>query len=69
MNESRKLRRSMNDRKVGGVCAGLAKFFSIDPTVMRVGFAVFTVFTLFTGIILYLVLWMVIPSESYQDTL
>ena len=59
----------MNDRKVGGVCAGLAKFFSIDPTVMRVGFAVFTVFTLFTGIILYLVLWMVIPSESYQDTL
>ncbi len=69
MNEPRKLRRSMNDRKVGGVCAGLAKFFSIDPTVMRVGFAVFTVFTLFTGIILYLVLWMVIPSESYQDTL
>ena len=59
----------MNDRKVGGVCAGLAKFFSIDSTVMRVGFAVFTVFTLFTGIILYLVLWMVIPSESYQDTL
>ncbi|MCL1616863.1 PspC domain-containing protein [Bacteroides sp. ET71] len=69
MNEPRKLRRSMNDRKVGGVCAGLAKFFSIDSTVMRVGFAVFTVFTLFTGIILYLVLWMVIPSESYQDTL
>ena len=69
MNEPRKLRRSMNDRKVGGVCAGLAKFFSIDPTVMRVGFVVFTVFTLFTGIILYLVLWMVIPSESYQDTL
>ena len=69
MNEPRKLRRSMNDRKVGGVCAGLAKFFSIDPTVMRVGFAVFTVFTLFTGIILYLVLWMVIPSENYRDTL
>ena len=69
MNEPRKLRRSMRDRKLGGVCAGLAKFFSIDPTVMRVGFAVFTVFTLFTGIILYLVLWMVIPSESYQDTL
>ncbi len=69
MNEPRKLRRSMKDRKVGGVCAGLAKFFNIDPTAMRVGFAVFTVFTIFTGVILYLVLWMVIPSESYQDTL
>ncbi len=69
MNEPKKLRRSMTDRKLGGVCAGLAKFFNIDPTAARVGFAVLTVFTVFTGVILYLVLWMVIPSESYRDTL
>ena len=69
MNEPRKLRRSMRDRKLGGVCAGLAKYFDIDPTAVRAGFAVFAVFTLFTGLILYLVLWMVIPSESYQETL
>ena len=69
MNEPRKLRRSMRDRKLGGVCAGLAKYFDIDPTAVRAGIAVFAVFTLFTGLILDLVLWMVIPSESYQDTL
>ena len=69
MNEPKKLRRSMKDRKLGGVCAGLAIFFNIDPTATRVGFAVLTVFTVFTGLILYLVLWMVIPSETYADTL
>ena len=69
MNEPKKLRRSIKDRKLGGVCAGLANFFNIDPTATRVGFAVLTVFTVFTGLILYLVLWMVIPSETYADTL
>ncbi len=57
----------MDDRKIGGVCAGLGKFFDIDPTAIRVGFAVLTVFTLFTGIIIYLVMWMIIPSETFSD--
>lgn len=67
MDEIKKLRRSMDDRKIGGVCAGLGKFFDIDPTAIRVGFAVLTVFTLFTGIIIYLVMWMIIPSETFSD--
>lgn len=69
MSEPKKLRRSMSDRKLGGVCAGLAKYFDIDPTAVRVGFAVLTVFTLLTGVIIYLVMWMIIPSERYADTL
>ena len=56
MSEPKKLRRSMSDRKLGGVCAGLAKYFDIDPTAVRVGFAVLTVFTLLTGVIIYLVM-------------
>ena len=57
----------MDDRKIGGVCAGLGKFSDIDPTAIRVGFAVLTVFTLFTGVIIYLVMWMIIPSETFSD--
>lgn len=49
-----------DDRLLGGVCGGLAEFFGLDPTLVRVAYAVLTVFTAFSGIILY---W-IIPSKS-----
>lgn len=62
--ESR-LVRPVSDRKVSGVCAGIARMMGIDPTLIRVAYAVGTLFTaIIPGALLYLVLMCVIPSED-----
>ncbi len=59
----KKLVRSINDRKVAGVCAGVADYFDLDPTIVRV---VWLLATLIPGpnIIAYLILWIALP-EGY----
>jgi phage shock protein C len=60
----RLLRRRRDARKLAGVCAGLADYFDLDPTLMRVLFLVATFFTgIVPGIILYLILAIVVPSD------
>lgn len=54
------------DGKIGGVCSGIAKYFDLDPTLVRVAFALVTVCTVFTGVLAYLVLWIVIPQENEE---
>ena len=53
--------RSTNDRKIAGVCAGLADYFDLDPTLVRV---VWLLATLIPGpnIIAYVVLWIAVPE-------
>ena len=59
------LRRTVVDRKGFGVCGGLAKAKGLDPTVVRVVYALATVFTgIGPGAIAYLVMAMVIPNED-----
>ncbi|MEQ8359536.1 MAG: PspC domain-containing protein [Cytophagales bacterium] len=50
------------EKMLFGVCSGLANYFDIDPTVMRVIFVV-SVFGLGTGILAYLILAVVMPSK------
>lgn len=57
------LRRSKSDRMVGGVAAGLARTFGVDPVVFRVVFAALTVIG-GSGLILYLLLWAFVPEEG-----
>ena len=52
-----------DNKKIAGVCAGLADFFDVDPTLFRVLYAVATVFTAFSGVVLYLILWLIIPKK------
>lgn len=52
-----------NDRVIGGVCGGIAEYLDIDPTVVRVAYTVLTLFTVFCGILLYPVLWIIIPEK------
>jgi phage shock protein C len=52
------------DRKIGGVCGGIAKFFDIDPTLVRVGYTLLTVFTVFSGVLAYIILWIIIPEQE-----
>ena len=61
MNEKR-LTLSDN-RLLGGVCGGFAEFIGIDPTIVRGVYAVLTLFTCFCGIILYPILYWIIPSK------
>lgn len=57
----RKLMRSSTDKKIGGVCAGLADYLDIDPTIVRVVWAL-AVLCAGTGVLVYFVLWMVLPQ-------
>ncbi len=67
MNKSGRLTRSSTDRMIAGVCGGLAKQFNIDPTLVRIGFVLLT---LFAGISpwVYLILWIAIPSDNSTAT-
>jgi phage shock protein C len=66
--ESRKLFRSRNNRLIVGVCAGLANFFGIDPTVVRLLFAVGTLFGFGSFILISIVLFIVVPEESLESS-
>ena len=60
----KKLYRSEENKIIGGVCGGLAEYLSVDPTVIRVIYALLTLFTGFVpGIIVYLVLLFIMPLK------
>jgi phage shock protein PspC (stress-responsive transcriptional regulator) len=60
--EEKKLTRS-NNGMIAGVCAGIADYLELDPTVVRVVYALLSFFTAFMGVIAYLILWIVIPKR------
>jgi phage shock protein C len=62
-NGTKRLYRLRNGRVVAGVCAGLAAYSGVDPTLVRLAFVLFTVFGGF-GILLYLGAWIVVPEED-----
>ncbi|MDO5569964.1 MAG: PspC domain-containing protein [Bacteroidales bacterium] len=60
----KKLFKSKN-KKVSGVLGGLANYFDIDPTIVRVAYILLTIFTgFFPGLIAYVVMALVIPAEE-----
>ena len=60
----KQLYRSKNNRMLGGVCAGLGEHLDIDPTVIRLILAVVTLLSFGTGIIIYILAWIIIPEEE-----
>jgi phage shock protein PspC (stress-responsive transcriptional regulator) len=62
-SETKRLYRIRDGRLVAGVCAGLAAYFGIDATLVRLAFVFLTVFGGF-GVLLYLGAWLVIPDET-----
>ena len=62
MAETRKLYRSRSNRQLAGVCGGLAEYFSMDATLLRVLFIVLAVLG-GSGIVLYLAMWIIVPRE------
>lgn len=58
------LRRSRSDRMIAGVMGGLAKAWGLDPTVLRVVYVVGSILSVaFPGILIYVLLWIVVPPE------
>jgi len=61
--DSKRLYRSNTDKQIAGVCGGLAEYFGVDPTIVRVIF-VAAMLLGGPGLILYIILAMVIPDQS-----
>lgn len=67
MFKEKKLYKS-TDRKVDGVCAGIAEFLEIDPTIVRVIYALITLFSAGVGgIAVYIILAVVMPRKPFPD--
>jgi len=64
MTEPRKLYRSVSNKMIGGVCAGIANYLEVDPTVMRL-VALAAVLFGGTGILAYIIAWIIIPAEPW----
>ena len=50
------------DKVIGGVCAGLAKYFEVDPTIVRLVFVLLVIFGT-SGVLLYVILWILMPPQ------
>jgi phage shock protein PspC (stress-responsive transcriptional regulator) len=68
---ARRLTRSTADRKIAGVCGGMASYFIVDSTVVRVAWIVLTVVpgAILFGVIAYVVAWIAMPSDKAPHAL
>jgi len=68
INEPRRLTRPKGDRWLGGVASGLGAYFDLSPTIYRIAFVVLALAG-GTGVLLYIVAWLVIPEEGAADSI
>jgi phage shock protein C len=61
-----RLVRSANDRKIGGVCGGIASYLGVDSTLVRLAVVILSIYpgAIVCGIIAYLIAWFIIPPEA-----
>ena len=60
------LRRSIYDKKLFGICGGAGEYFEIDPTIIRIAYVIFTLLSGGAGILIYLVMYLIIPEGQPQ---
>lgn len=61
--DDKKLYLSDSNKKIAGVCGGLAEYFGIDATIIRIIWFVLA-FGYGTGVLLYFAFWLIVPRES-----
>jgi phage shock protein C len=61
----KKLYRSRSDRKIAGVCGGIAKYLEVDPTLVRLLWILF-ILVAGAGILGYLIAWIIVPIEEVK---
>jgi len=59
----KRLYRSRRDKILGGVCAGIAEYFNVDPVLVRLLWIIFTLISMGLGIVAYLIAWIIVPEE------
>jgi phage shock protein PspC (stress-responsive transcriptional regulator) len=66
---SGRLRRSATDRKIAGVCGGLAEYFGVDSTPIRLLWVILSILcgAIIGGVLAYLVAWLIIPAPAPRD--
>lgn len=60
----KRLKRSVNDKMLAGVCGGVAAYMDVDSTLIRLAFAFAAVFA-GTGVLIYLIMWIIMPKQDY----
>ncbi|MFZ7134621.1 MAG: PspC domain-containing protein [Eubacteriales bacterium] len=60
----RKLYKNKTKSKISGVCQGLAEYFDIDPSIVRIGWALLTIFTSGLFLIVYIVCAIILPDKT-----
>ncbi len=62
------LKRPINNRMVAGVCACFAERMDLDPSLVRIGYVLLSLFTAgFPGLLIYIIAWIIIPGEMPSD--
>ena len=64
--QPKRLYRSVHDRKIGGVCGGIAEYFNIDPVIVRVIAVLLLLPGGLPGFVPYIILWAVVPNNPKQ---
>ncbi len=59
----RRMYRDPENRLIGGVCSGLAAYWHVDPTIVRLVFILLAIFGM-AGVLIYLILWVVLPEAQ-----
>ena len=60
-----RLTRTIQDKMLGGVCGGLAKYFKLDPTLVRLGSVFLSIISAaFPGLLIYIIMWIIVPTEN-----
>ena len=66
MSEPKKMERPRTGRMLAGVCAAIANYANVDVTVVRIIYILATIFTAFSGAIIYFILMLIIPEGKNQ---
>ena len=65
MSEQKRLKRSVTDKQLSGVCGGFAQYFDTDPVLIRALFIIVTILTgIFPGLLAYIALAIIMPEEG-----
>ncbi|MCX2745654.1 PspC domain-containing protein [Mangrovivirga sp. M17] len=62
----RELKRSSKDKMIAGVIGGLAEYFNMDVSLLRIIYVLVSLFSAaFPGLIVYIILWIIMPERQY----
>jgi phage shock protein C len=68
--QRQRLTKSMSERRIAGVCGGIAEHFGLDPTVVRIAVVVLTIYpgAIVFGVMAYILGWFIIPAPAFRQS-